>query len=384
MNAPLRPESIAEIVEAVRAARADRARLVPVGAGTALTVLRPDAEGARTLDLAGLARGATDGVVEYARGDGTITLHAGARVGDVARAVRAGGHRLTPLLPARDEAATIGGVLGAGASGPDRVALGPLRHHVLGLTFVDGTGRVARSGGRLVKNVTGFDLHRLLVGAHGTLGAVLEVSLRLFPAPEEEVLYALETDGARSAATIALELFGARQPLPRYLFVRGPRVFAGLAGRRAQVERDARALVDRGLRRVEQGEDAAARAAADGSTPPGPVWSFGVRPSRCSSLMDALADAGASLVDALVEPGLARVVLRADALPDGSAVDLAAVRATGARVLSAPPEVRVGGASTAPLFERRLRAAFDPDGVFGVPALDASASGEMSAGSAPR
>ena len=123
----------------------------------------------------------------------------------LAETVHAGGHHLTPDVP-RPAESTLGGVVAAGQSGHDRVRYGPVRHHVLGVEVALADGSVVRSGGRLVKNVTGFDLHRLHCGAEGSLGILLGASMRLFPRPERTVLLAsVPTDAqAASAASLAL------------------------------------------------------------------------------------------------------------------------------------------------------------------------------------
>lgn len=183
--------------------------VLPMGGGTKLAWCRPE----WCEDPPGLALSTRrmNRVVEYVAGDGTITAQAGASIESLAETVAAGGHRLTPDVPLA-AAATLGGVLGAGLSGIDRLRLGPLRHHVLGVTAMLADGTVARSGGRLVKNVTGFDLHRLYAGARGTLCLILEASLRLFPEPEEETAYSLAHPDWASALACAEDLRGAHLP----------------------------------------------------------------------------------------------------------------------------------------------------------------------------
>jgi glycolate oxidase FAD binding subunit len=109
---------------------------------------------------------------------------------------RAHGHWLTPDVPAADNA-TLGGVIAAGQSGFDRVRHGPVRHHVLGATAVMADGTLAKSGGRLVKNVTGFDLQRLWCGSHGTLCFLVEATLRLCAAPRAEIVVTVPARDAR-------------------------------------------------------------------------------------------------------------------------------------------------------------------------------------------
>jgi len=155
--------------------------LLPVGMLSKLGWARAPARLDFAMSLRRLRR-----VLSYEPGDGTIRVEAGISMAELAHTVNEGGHWLTPDVPCPG-GATIGGVIGAGASGFDRLRFGPLRHHVLGLRVVDGHGELTKSGGQLVKNVTGYDLHRLYTGSHGTLCAIVEASLRLFARPEHWV-----------------------------------------------------------------------------------------------------------------------------------------------------------------------------------------------------
>lgn len=122
------------------------------------------------------------GVTAYEPGDGVVTARAGTTFEMLRQTIAQGGHHLTPLFASG--AGTLGGALASGHSGADRLRFGPLRHHVLGAKIAFGDGTVTQSGGSLVKNVTGYDLFRLWTGSHGAFGVLLEVSLRLFAAPQ--------------------------------------------------------------------------------------------------------------------------------------------------------------------------------------------------------
>lgn len=183
------PRDEAQVVRILERASADGWRILPAGLGSKLAWARPEFT-AGEFDCV-LSTRRLDQVVAYVPGDGTLTAQAGCRMGDLARHVSEHGHYLTPCVPHPDEA-TLGGTLGAGVSGPERIRFGPVRHHVLGMRVALADGTLASSGGRLVKNVTGFDLQRLYCGSRGTLCVQLEASLRLFSMPEAEQVWRLE------------------------------------------------------------------------------------------------------------------------------------------------------------------------------------------------
>ncbi len=126
------------------------------------------------------------GIVDYDVADQTMVVRAGTRLNEVLARARDEGQQL-PLDPPGLHRATVGGVVAAGVSGPLRTGYGRPRDHVLGCRAAHPDGTCTKSGGRLVKNVTGFDLHRLYHGSLGTLGVVTELSLRLAPLPARDV-----------------------------------------------------------------------------------------------------------------------------------------------------------------------------------------------------
>lgn len=190
----LSPVDSAEVAEAVRAARG-RLRLVGGGTKGARAVGEP-------LSLAGLDR-----LVAYEPDELVLTVESGARLADIAALLAGSGQMLAFEPPdlrrllGTQGAPTIGGALSAGLGGPRRVLAGGPRDHVTGIEAVGGRGAVFRSGGKVVKNVTGFDLHRLLAGAWGSLAAMTEISLRVVPVPETE--RTLAVPAATPAAALA-------------------------------------------------------------------------------------------------------------------------------------------------------------------------------------
>lgn len=136
-------------------------------------------DGATALDLTALS-----GIIDYQPEEFTISALAGTPVAELA--ARLAEHRQAlPFDPPWVEAgATIGGTVAAGASGSGRYRYGGVRDFIIGVRFVDGRGRLARGGGRVVKNAAGFDLPKLLVGSHGCLAVLVELTFKVFPQPE--------------------------------------------------------------------------------------------------------------------------------------------------------------------------------------------------------
>ncbi|MEC8495351.1 MAG: FAD-binding protein [Planctomycetota bacterium] len=365
----LAPRTLEDLERCVAFARDAGQRLSPTGNGTRLALGAQGAGGDAWLHTPALVPTGESGILEYVSGDGTLTARAGASMDTLRAAVAEGGHRITPLLPA---GSTLGGVLAAGRSGPDRQAFGPMRHHVLGMICMDGNGRVHRSGGRLVKNVTGFDLHRLHAGAQGRFGVVLEASLRLVPRAEAEVLLVSRVlsstaDAARAALHVrdlsGLKLTG--------LVVEARRVHVLLTGREAQIDADA-ARVHSALDVEEECAGEAATDALLGAWRGDAGLRLLTRPSRCAKVIEVVAAAGVREDALSVEPGAAIVVVPAEeaircaaALSAETAPRLVELGVTfDARMPDAPAwcaQPRPGAAAT---WTRRLEEAFDPAGVF--------------------
>lgn len=171
------PQSHEQWSVALRIAREERWKVLVTGFGSKLGWRAPS----ERVDLVLTTRACT-GVSAYEPGDGTLTARAGTSMAELTETVATGGHHLSPDV-ARPAAASLGGVISAGVSGVERLAYGPVRHNLLGTVVCLADGNTTKSGGRLVKNVTGYDLHRLYCGAHGSLCVVLEASLRLYPLP---------------------------------------------------------------------------------------------------------------------------------------------------------------------------------------------------------
>lgn len=202
----VRPGSAAEAAEVVRACAADRLALVPWGGGVALAGEPCPERYDLALDLSGLDR-----VTVYDPDDFTVSAECGVTVAALRATLAERGHEL-PLEAAHADRATLGGVLAANASGPRRARFGAPRDRILGARFATGDGVRAKSGGRVVKNVAGHAVHRLLVGSRGGLGVLLEASLKLLPLPPARVALAFGFDAAQLAEAERWAGFARREP----------------------------------------------------------------------------------------------------------------------------------------------------------------------------
>jgi glycolate oxidase FAD binding subunit len=175
--APATPEAVSA---AVADADAKGQAVVPFAGRTRLEVGNPPARYDLALDLGSLA-----GIVEHEPGDLTATVLAGTTLADLAR--RLGTHgQMWPVEAARPERATLGGVLAGAAPGPSRLRYGHPRDWTIGASVVLGDGSVVKAGGKVVKNVTGYDLTRLYAGSYGSLGVLVSANLKLWPLPDVE------------------------------------------------------------------------------------------------------------------------------------------------------------------------------------------------------
>jgi len=195
------PRTREEVAEVLRAASADGFPVVPVGGNTAPSL--GAADDARPICL--LSTEMLDRVVAFDPADQTLTVEAGASLEAVRRL--AAPHRLFPALEAgRPERSTVGGALATAREGAWAARYGPARDQLLGVVAATGDGVVAKAGGRVVKNVTGYDLCRLYTGSRGALAVLLEATLRLRPIPETagRAAWAFAEEGDALAAGLAL------------------------------------------------------------------------------------------------------------------------------------------------------------------------------------
>lgn len=356
------PASIPATADAVREAVADGATLRIAGAGTWLHAGAP-VEATRVLDLSSLS-----GIVEYVPGDLTLTARAGTSLAEVADATAPHGQWLA-LDPFGASAGTIGATLATASAGPLAGSVGAPRDVALGVTFVAGDGAIVQGGGRVVKNVAGFDLTRLTIGAWGTLGAIVEASVRLRARPEAD-------------ATVAMTLPGERAPLAALLTrVRGAPVeplaaelVSPVLAHRLGLGTEAMMLVRvAGNRTSVAHQRGALQAIAPCREVAPAVWSqlqasdpaaaLVLRVSRRPSELARLWTTAMATADVDAHATLARgiVRLRLTAPSQGKAVS--AFDAADHRVLESVPPAwhgTVAWSGPADPLSRRLRLAFDP------------------------
>lgn len=176
------PADQQELVDVVRSCYEEETPIYIIGGGTSLDFGRPAKKEGVGLSLARLNR-----VVDYPARDMTITLEAGVTMQQLALALAKENQQL-PIDVPQAEQATIGGVVATNFNGPRRYGLGSMRDYVIGINAIDGCGMAFKGGGRVVKNVAGYDFCKLLTGSLGTLGVISQLTLRLQPIAEQSSL----------------------------------------------------------------------------------------------------------------------------------------------------------------------------------------------------
>ena len=210
------PQSQDELAAAVRSAYETSTPLYPIGGGTSLDFgLSAKAPG-RGLSLARLNR-----VIDYPARDMTVTVEAGVTMKSLADALAKERQRLPIDVPQADRA-TIGGVIATNWNGPRRYGEGSLRDFVIGISAVDGRGQPFKGGGRVVKNVAGYDFCKLLTGSLGTLGVITQVTLRLKPIPQQSALVACSLRDAAAAERLLAALVTSKATPAAIELLAGP------------------------------------------------------------------------------------------------------------------------------------------------------------------
>jgi glycolate dehydrogenase FAD-binding subunit len=197
------PGTVDEVAAVVREAAMAGAAIVPWGGGTAVSVGDPQSRAGVVVGLRRLAR-----LLEHEPGDLTATVEAGLTLAALQSTLRGRGQWLS-LDPPDPDRATVGGIVAANASGARRQLYGTVRDLLIGISVVTADGAVVRGGGKVVKNVAGYDLPKLFVGSRGTLGIIVDATFKLRPIPEDERLVAVRFDRLKDCGAAARSMLAS-------------------------------------------------------------------------------------------------------------------------------------------------------------------------------
>ncbi|WP_298966258.1 glycolate oxidase subunit GlcE [uncultured Roseibium sp.] len=210
MDATFKPQTAKDVEVAVKWAAAEDQPLEIVGQASKRSLGRP-VQTAHVLNLSKLS-----GIDSYEPAELVLTVKAGTPIAEIEKLVDENGQELSfepmdygPLLNVDAGQGTVGGVLAANLSGPRRLKAGAARDHILGMEAVSGRGEIFNSGGKVVKNVTGYDLPRALCGAFGTLAVATTVTLKVNPKPETSATFVLSGLGAARGINALCKAMGS-------------------------------------------------------------------------------------------------------------------------------------------------------------------------------
>ncbi|HIJ61286.1 MAG TPA: glycolate oxidase subunit GlcE [Rhodospirillaceae bacterium] len=364
------------VAEAVAEAAAGGLGLAVEGNASKAALGRPMTT-ARRLRLGGLS-----GIVAYEPEELVLTARAGTPLAEIEAALAGRRQHLAfeprdlgPLLGGAGLPQTLGGVVACGLAGPRRCVGGAVRDHVLGITAVNGLGELFKAGGKVVKNVTGYDLVKLLTGSFGTLAVFTEITVKVLPAPEtEETVVFPGRDATAAVALMAGALGGPVEPsaaawLDGGVCLRLDGFAASVAARRRRLFADCgegELLEAAASRRLWQ--DIAGVAPFVGR-PGRAVWRLTQRPSDAPALLRRLAMVEGA--EAFLDWGGALAWLSLPTGDDGGAATVRQAVAAGGQawLVAAPEAIRAVQPVFPPLpaplagLEARVKAAFDPRGI---------------------
>lgn len=392
MSDPLAPTDEGAIANAVGEAANAREPLAIIGNGTKSGMLRP-VQAARSLSTRNLT-----GITLYSPNELIISARAGTLLADIEAALAERGQHIIAEPPdlasiyGASGQQTLGGVIATNLSGPRRIAWGAMRDHVLGIRAVTGHGEAIHSGGRVLKNVTGLDLCKLLTGSHGTLGVITEVTLKVLPAPQAVGTIVLaDLDAAAGVAALSAALgspysVSAAAWLPAEATARIPALAGfGRSATLARIEdfaasvayRTARLRGELGHERCEILDDAPSQAvwraignlAALTAEPADAIWRISVRPSAGPVVLRTLSDSVGAR--GYLDWGGGLVWIAAPATVAAHAAVVAAVTPTGGTwlLMRATQSLRTAVDVIPPESEQlaritqRVKAALDPRGI---------------------
>lgn len=374
----MRPGNEAELADVIQEARSP----LQIYGGGSLGVHVPG--GGHRLETGGLS-----GIRLYEPGALTLVAGAGTPLAHINEVLAEKGQHLPfePMDPRRFMGSsgepTIGGIVAANVSGPRRVQCGACRDYLLGVRFVDGSGTVVRNGGRVMKNVTGYDLVKLMAGSWGTLGVLSEVSLKVLARPEAEATLILKGQEAAEGIADLCQALGTPWDVSGAAWL-GPGVAGDMPERRIRVEGLAGSVAYRVARLAERlrGEHSVVEGSESAALWEGlrdvlpfagriePVWRISLRPTDAPVFLMGLTEVGVPH-RAFCDWGGGLVWLMVLEQDPHSAEIREAVRALGghATLIRATPEQRAG----VPMFHPQatgvarlsagLRARFDPRGI---------------------
>ncbi len=202
-----RPESLEDVQEVLKHAYGSGSAVIPWGGGTGQDYGAPPRKADILLDLSGI-----NALVAHEYADMTVTVQAGMTLAALQEQLAQHGQFL-PLDPPQPEKATVGGILATNACGPLRLGYGTVRDWLIGITVVDAQGRLVKGGGKVVKNVTGYDLPKLHVGALGTLGVIVEATFKVSPKPETARTLVAQVNPGRDLEGASTRLWNETRPV---------------------------------------------------------------------------------------------------------------------------------------------------------------------------
>jgi len=359
-----------EVVDAVRQAREWRAPFEIVGAGTKRDLGRAVTLGS-TLDVSGL-----NGIVAYEHDELILTARAGTPVVEIEATLAEKNQRLGfapadwgPLLGQPPHRGTIGGAISADANGSARVRYGAARDHLLGIRAVNGFGEAFKAGGKVVKNVTGFDVPKLVCGAMGTLSVLTEVTLRVFPKARLATTLAVRGLPPDDGLALLRRIWSSPLEATGLAFSRGA-AFIRLEGEKEPLAEKlamVRALIgSHDVEEIAEGDlvfDTVANGGAFDDMPYD-VWRAYVPPAQAAAVAAAidaplwLADWAGGLLWLGTVPGTDNVRVAAQ-VASGHAILLRAAEEIREKIPPFEPEDAARASLT-----RAVKAAFDPLGLF--------------------
>jgi glycolate oxidase FAD binding subunit len=381
------PASEEELAGAVAEAARTGQPVAVEGNGTKRGMLRP-VQAARTFSTRNLT-----GITLYKPQELILSVRAGTPLPEIEAALAERGQHLIAEPPepgplfGTDRPATLGGVVATNLSGPRRINAGAMRDHVMGIRAVTGAGEVFRSGGRVLKNVTGLDLAKLLTGSHGTLGVLSEITLKVLPAPERSATVALRApDLAAGVRALSAGLGTPYGVSGAALLPEGANGGGGGPLALLRIEDFAESVSYRAGRLREElarlGEASLVEHAESrdlwrrvrdaeplGAEPGDAIWRVSVRPTAGPAVAAAVRAAG--LPRLLLDWGGGLVWIAGPATAEAHAAVVTAARAEGGAFIlfRAPDSLRAAVSvlpdEPAPLaaIGRRVKAALDPAGV---------------------